>query len=115
VPENRSAQPLAFPYTCAADEPQGASLSEYDENGLYKGGPELAQPDALVRMIAEALVSEPPDLQRAQAERQIAAERTAYRQGLPIPDLAASTRAQRRKGLGRRGYQGLLDALRGAA
>lgn len=104
----------AIPYSCPADE-GGHDVGEYGDDGLYLGGPQLAQPETLKALIAAVQASLPPDLRRLVVERQIAEARTLYRQSLPIPIQAAASRQQRRKGLGRRGYLGLLDQIRGAA
>jgi hypothetical protein len=88
-----------YPYSCPDDE-GGRSVGEYGADGLYLAGPQLAQPRELLKLMAEAHASEPPDIAKAQAERQIAAERRDYRRSLPIP---------------RRGMTALIAALRGAA
>src|SRR5689334_15868536 len=86
VPANRLRLPAPdhalIPFTCPADE-RGRDVSEYDENGHYRAGPALAQPHGLVTMIAEARSTDAPNMQRLEAEKAIAAERTAMRQALP--------------------------------
>lgn len=80
TPSTRSAPGASsFPFS---DETRDA---EYDANGHYAIGPALAQPSSLVRMIADARASEPPNVAKTRATAQIAADRAAYRQSLPAP------------------------------
>jgi hypothetical protein len=94
--------------------PENRPAPEYSENGHFLGGPQLAQPHALVKMQGE-MADSVRDAKHA-LDLEAAASRE-MRQRLPIPDAAASTRTQRRHGLGQagvdrhRGPRALLAAL----